>query len=179
MERVRTMPLGVVVERRQIDNPWQDHEWRPVAVIPGAGPVDGWRQLNSGAGWTQYHAATLPLELHRKETEAYRTALAENPPVLYVVLRPGEEADEPEVVPFLVTASPYEAQDYLDSGDDIVEPVLMPDAVVAWVQVFVDKHHVDEPFHKRRRRRADEDAEDALPAANPPRGPARLRRRHG
>ena len=65
-----------------------------------------------------------------------------------------ELADSPhDFVPFLVTACPYEAQDYLDSGDDIVEPVAMPAAVIAFVQEYVDRHHVDEPFHKRKRKR--------------------------
>ena len=88
------MPLGVVIERRDIDNPWQDHAWRAVAVIPGAPEAESWRVLNRGEDWVQYHAATLPLELHRKETEAYKVNLAEQTPVIYVVLRGGEEADD-------------------------------------------------------------------------------------
>ena len=28
-------------------------------------------------------------------------------------------------------------------------------AVTAWMQAFVDKHHVDEPFYKRKRKRYD------------------------
>jgi len=35
MEWRETLPLGIVLERRKIDNPWVDHTWRPVAVIPG------------------------------------------------------------------------------------------------------------------------------------------------
>ena len=62
-----------------------------------------------------------------------------------------------DYAPFLVTACPYEAQDYLDSGDDLVEPVVMPAAVVAFVQGFIDRHHVDEPFHKRKRKRWSEE----------------------
>jgi hypothetical protein len=33
----------------------------------------------------------------------------------------------------------------------------MPPDLVAWVQAFVDKHHVDEPFYKRKRKRYDPD----------------------
>src|SRR5690606_30672543 len=39
MERRISMPLGVVVERREIDNRWQPFAWKAVAVIPGAPPV--------------------------------------------------------------------------------------------------------------------------------------------
>ena len=155
MENQETIQIGVILERREIDHPWQDHSWSAVAVMPGAAALDEWRLLASDEGWAQYHAATLPLELHRSDTEAYRTNLADNPPRVYVVLREDEddEDEDHELSPFLVTVSSYEAQDYLDSGEDIVDGVTMPDSVIAWVQAFIDAHHVDKPFIKRKRRR--------------------------
>ena len=56
------------------------------------------------------------------------------------------------MVPIFVTVCPFEAQDYLDSGEDLVEPVAMPAPLVALVQRFVDEHHVDQPLYKRQRR---------------------------
>jgi hypothetical protein len=171
-ERTRSMPLGVVVERRALNNPWQSHEWRPVSVISGAGPVAEWKLLAEGPGWARYHAATLTLELHRKETDAYRTNLSSATPSIFVRLMADESGESAhEVVPRLVTASPFEAQDYLDSGADIVEGVAMPPDVIAWVQAFIDKHHVDEPFKKRQR-------QPHSPAAHAPRrlGPVDLPR---
>lgn len=153
MERQISMPVGIVVERRELDNRWQKVAWKPVGVLPGASPVEKKKTLLSGKGWVRYHMATLPLTLHRKETLAYKTNLNDRPPRLFVVLRTIDEPDaEEEVRPFLVTASPFEAQDYLDSGEDIIEGVTMPDAVIAWVRAFCDHHHVDEPFKKRKRR---------------------------
>ena len=172
MEPVETVPLGVVVERREADSPWQDCVWRPVAVIPGAPKASEWKVLNRGEGWTQYHAATLPLELHRKETEAYLCNLASHPPVIYVVLRESEEAGDHEVEPFLVTASPYEAQDLLDIGEDIIEGVPMPEGMIAWVQAFVDEHHVEVPKHKRKRDRYDP---DEAGFGSPPAGRGKVR----
>ncbi len=51
---------------------------------------------------------------------------------------------------FLVTVCPYEMQDYANTGEKIVEGVPMPDDLKAWVWDFVERHHVDEPFVKRR-----------------------------
>ena len=31
-----SMSLGVIVERREVENPWQDFAWRPIAVVPNA-----------------------------------------------------------------------------------------------------------------------------------------------
>jgi len=150
------MPLGVVVERRAIDNPWQRWTWLPVAVIPGAPPVREWRILREGDDFVQYHAATLPLVLHPKETAAYRQNLSQRRPAIYVGLR-ALEAGPHEVSPFLVTASPDEAQAYLDGGEDIIEGVAVPDVLAAWIADFIERHHVEEPFVKRRRRRAEKE----------------------
>jgi hypothetical protein len=147
MERRIRMSLGVVVERRELDNRWQRWGWKPVAVIPGAPPVDAWRELIRGERFVRWHAATLHLELHRADTEAYRANLSGKVPAIYVGLR-RQSGGEHEYAPFLATASPYEAAGYTE---DIVEAVPMPDALIAWVQAFVDRHHVDEPFEKRER----------------------------
>lgn len=149
MERSISMPLGVVVERRELDNRWQRWAWRPVAVLPGAPPVAEWRELMRGERVVRWHAATLPLQLYRTDTEAYRANLSGKVPAIYVGLRP-EGGGTDRLAPFLVTASPYEAQYY---PDELVEPVPMPDGLIAWVQAFVDRHHVDEPFRKRKRDR--------------------------
>ena len=165
MERSISMPLGVVVERRRSTSRWQDWVWRPIAVLPGAPPVElGGRELRHGEGWIQYLAGTLPLELHRTETEAYKANLAGRTPAIYVGLRRrpgGEDAYDP----FLVTASPYEALLYEAPGDALVEPVAVPDGLIAWVQEFVDRHHVERPFYKRKRDRGGGDRRGGAPIA--------------
>jgi Protein of unknown function (DUF3305) len=167
MERSIRMPLGVVVERRELDSRWQRFAWKPVAVIPGAPPIDVWRELVRGDRFVRWHAATLPLELHRTETEAYRVNLAGRSPAIYVVLRriqPSERTADNDVCPFAATASPYDAEGYME-GDDLVEAVPMPDGLIAWVRAFIGRHHVDQPFVKRKRKSAkaaDGGAEDCV-----------------
>lgn len=166
MSRQESLPLGVIVERRDVDNPWQDHVWQPVAVVPGAPPLDGegeWRLIQEGEGWAHYHVATLDLEVFAGETEGYKTNLASGQPAVFVVLTPGEEADDPEVIPLLVTACPYEAGDYLEDSEVVVEGVEMPDEVAAWLHEFVEKHHVERAFKKRKRRAYDPRKGDMRP----------------
>lgn len=151
LERIETMPLGIVVERRRGVTAWAEWSWRPVSVIPGAGPVDPpGRVLMEGEGWTHSHAVTLTLELFRTDTEGYRLNLSQDPPRLWVVMRPG--ADGEELVPAIVTASAHEGEGY-QVGSDVVETVPMPAEVIALVRDFVEQHHVDVPFHKRERKR--------------------------
>ena len=61
----QSMPVGIVLERREIDHPWEPIAWNAVAVIPHAPMIDDWRVIDRGDGWTRYHAATLTLEYDR------------------------------------------------------------------------------------------------------------------
>ena len=100
----------------------------------------------------EYHAATLPLELWRTDTEAYLAGLSARVPTVGVILRESDNATAAEPLELLtVTASPYETQDYADTGEDIVELVTMPEGLVAWIRDFVEEHHEEEVFVKRRR----------------------------
>lgn len=146
-----SIPLGIVLERRKSKHPWGDWIWQPVSVIPGAGPVDDWVILQEGEDWTQYHMATLPLTLHRKEAEAFKLNIESDAPHLFIVLR---ETDDPDSRPFeahMVTASSYDAQDYMDTSEEITEKVPMPAAIFEWIRAFVNEHHQDEVFKKRKR----------------------------
>lgn len=156
VERRSVMMLGVVVERRPVANRWVSAQYLPVAVLPQAGPAD-WAPLalpeDAPAGLARWHAATVEVELHRSDSEAYLDNLNADRPAVYVVLRPSEDPDDAHDVTVVgATLSPFEAQDYLDSGDDIVEPVAIPDQVAAWVRDFVARHHKETPFKKRKRR---------------------------
>lgn len=163
MSNARSIRLGVIVERRKIDHPWQDHVWVPVEVVPGEPDIgkaggERWRLLEEGPGWSRYYAATLSLELFPKETEAYQINLTSARPVIYVVLRRCEDGEGPEVEPFHVTASAEEVQEYLDAGEDIVEGVPMPPLLCAWIEAYVARYHQDVPFVKRVRKRWKESA---------------------
>ena len=142
------IPVGVVVRRTKGVTKWAKHVWRAVAVVPGAKNPD-WKELRRTDDYVDFYATTKEIELHRTETEAYRIALTENPPALFVVLRDGEGDAPLDLV--LVTASPFEAQDYADSGEEMVEKVPMPETIIPWVQDFVTKHHEDDVFIKRKR----------------------------
>ena len=145
------MPVGVILERREIDNPWESHSWTPVAVVPGASDMPAWTEVSRGDGWVQYYAGTLLLELNRDETDDYRYNLANDPPAVYVLLREDDEA-EAGIAPAKVTVAPSEAQAILDTEEYGLEPVPMPDAIRAWLGAYVEAYHVDQPFYKRKRK---------------------------
>ena len=127
----------------------------PVAVLPFA-KSENWKLLRTEGDSQEFHAVTLNLELHAADAEAYMTCLATQPPSVYVVMRVDGDA-----IDFVtVTASPYEAQDYADTGEELVEKVVMPDGLVAVIRDFAETYYEEEVFIKRKRRKWKEDMVD-------------------
>lgn len=163
------MPLGVVIRQAPGVTRWAKWSWTAVAVLPGAAPAD-WLLMRQEGKTVEYHAATLPLTLWTDQTEAYLVNLSDRIPSVYVRLVNSGDADRPPEV-LQVTVSTFEAQDWADSGEDIVEKVAMPHGLAAWLREFTLAHHEDEKFVKRRRDRVAVDlAEDGI-------GDARIRQR--
>ncbi len=148
------IPIGVILTRKQSSNPWADATWRASGVMLDIPQGPTWRELARGAGYTQYLATSAQLDLFRKETEAYIANIESSAPSLYVVLRESEREDTPIEV-HLVTASPFEAQDYMDSSEETVERIAMPDELLEMIGKFIDDHHVEETFRKRKRDEVD------------------------
>jgi hypothetical protein len=148
----QSIRLGVIMKRSPGVTRWARWCWTASAVLPGAGDAD-WKLLRHEGDCSEYHAATRDLWLYVSDTEAYVHELGARVPCVYIVLRPGSGSNPADMDVVHVTVSPYEAQDYTDSGEEVVEKVPMPEAVLAWVRAFVDRHHVEEPFVKRRRNR--------------------------
>ena len=53
---------------------------------------------------------------------------------------------------------PSEGESFTETGVDLVDLVPMPDVVREMMIGFVAEHHVDQPFFKRKRDRADPEA---------------------
>ncbi len=144
------IPLGVIVTCKQPKNAWADPVWRASGVMLEIPPGPDWRELGRGEGYTQYLTTRAQLELFRKETEAYIANIESSEPALYIVLRESE-TDAAPVEVHLVTASPFEAQDYMDSSEETVERVSMPAPLLEMIEAFIAEHHVEEKFRKRKR----------------------------
>ncbi|MBL6931453.1 MAG: DUF3305 domain-containing protein [Rhodospirillales bacterium] len=150
------MDVGIVLERRDIDNQWSDYHWKLAGVIPGKQDMPDWQVLRNGDGWTHFYAGSKTIELFKRETEGYKVNLGQAIPQVFVIMRPEEEnAHEHEVTPFEATVCPFEAEGYDESGDEWVEGTAMPQVIHAWVHAFVERHHVEVPFKKRKRKAYD------------------------
>lgn len=151
-----TAEVGVIVERRVLKNPWIDHAWAAVAALAGAPSAAPWTVLHQTAELTRYYAGAFEVEFFASETGMYRDNLHSGRPSLWVSLRPADA--QPGVVLHLVTADPSEGESLTETGTDIIETVPMPVEIQQRLAAFVEAHHVERPFVKRKRNRADPEA---------------------
>jgi hypothetical protein len=157
MEISESRTIGVVVERRLTGNVWQPERWSAVAVLPGRPDVAPWTVLDEGEGWTRRYAGAAEVVLFASETDNYKHNLDGPQPAIFVILRHDGSA-EPGLRLLGATVDPGEIDAHSDAGDDLIEALPLPPDLAAWMQDFVQRHHVERPFHKRRRDRADPEA---------------------
>jgi hypothetical protein len=148
--------VGVIVERRKAQSPWIDFTWKPVCVLAGLPDASPWTLLSQDDEGATFYAGTAEIALYRTETGNYRDNLASGEAKLWVALRP--TGVEPPYEILAVTADPAEGEALSEAGSDLVDVVAMPNAVHAEIDAFIAEHHVERPFHKRKRDVADPDA---------------------
>jgi hypothetical protein len=153
---LQRLPVGVVVEKRRLNNPWADFSWRPVAVLPGAPDTARWTTLDEQNEATRFYAGASEVELFPGSGAYYRDNLTSGEPSLWVVLRP--TGLEPPFEVFAVTADPNEGEAFTQAGNDLVEAVAMPEPIREAIESFVAEHHIETQFVKRQRDTADPEA---------------------
>ena len=151
-----TIAVGVVVERAKAQSRWIDFTWKPASVLPGTPAAAPWTMLSEHGERASFYAGAAEIGLYRTETANYRDNLASGAPALWVALRP--TGVEPPFEIFGVTADPAEGEGWAQTEGDIVDMVAMPAPVQSVIEAFVAEHHVERPFYKRKRDRADPEA---------------------
>lgn len=157
--------IGVIVARRRLTSPWADHAWLPHAVLPGAPSAERWTPLGRDGEAELFYAGPAVLTLHSSDTADYRDNLVSGRPSLWVSVR---LLDDGGCEIAGVTADPYEGEALTEGIGAIVEAVPMPQEIQAKVAAFSDAFHVERPFIKRRRDRADPEALGRRPPAAGP-----------
>lgn len=153
LPKSQTLPVGVVMRRSPGVTRWAKWAWKAVAVLPGAGPAD-FKVIREEGDVTDFHIATMPMELYHTEVDSYRISLMMTPPSVFAILKKDGDAGNAYGIDLhLVTASADLAQEYQDGAEMIVEPIEMPDALIGWIRDFCEAHYKDVPFKKRRRDR--------------------------
>ena len=148
-----TRDVGVVLARRSVDNPWIDHVWAVHAALHPAPETAPGTLLSAEQAMTLVYAGPATIELFVAETGNYRDNLQSGAPSLWIAARSRSDGATPEFV--RVSADPTEGEAFFESGSDVVAALPMAPELVEWVSAFVEAHHVERVFLKRKRDRKD------------------------
>jgi hypothetical protein len=150
------LKVAVVMRRQRVSGAmsrWQTWRWVLADVVPhedGFGSVA--RLLFKDEREERWLHPGYRVELFNDDAEGYYLNVSTQAPCWFVLWRMEEEASvapQPIARPEVVSLSYVDAGRWLDA-QETVEQVAAPAPVVAWLQAFVDEHHVSEP--KRRKR---------------------------
>ena len=170
--------VKIIFEKKLLNNKWQSHEWEiHDLVLMDMESGDGFPPINNVEilplrsidddsvkdNFRNYFFAEASIDIHRAEAEAYAENLQSSDPAIYIVLREGlyddeiEESDENSDIDVHlaeVSLSPYNIQDYEDSGEDIIKKIPLKGPISDLLEKFVEQHFKPEEFIKRKRDRA-------------------------
>jgi Protein of unknown function (DUF3305) len=133
-------PVAVVMQRRELDNRWQNEAWEPRSVIPSVEPKGAPRLLVDEGGVQQWLHPGFELVLHRDEAEGYYLNVSVPGARVFVLWR----MDDDKAVPLDVTASYNEGGRWLDGGHSVDGVAMLPE-IFAWVGEFVEQNYRPEP----------------------------------
>lgn len=147
-----SMPVAVIMERRESTNIWADEIWTAVGVTGDTqleSPEQaGWRVINEQPGMQQVLYAGFNIVLYVDECESYYHNIVSPDPDIYVIVR---ENDDGVPVPYIVTPSFDEANAYLECEGEVFT-VPMPPELYIWMEEFVLQHYMPEKRVKRKRK---------------------------
>ena len=154
------IPVAVVMSRRMVSRSgWTTASWRAVGIVAGQGLAD--REAGAfpvhGAGddEEQFLWRGLQLELHRDASESYWSNLMAREPRLVVLCA---ERDDGLLEPLAVSADMHEASAGIE-GDRQVFATAIPPEVYLLIERFVVEYHTPARQHRRKRSRAERDAQ--------------------
>jgi len=145
--------VDVLMERVPLANRWVSEQWRPAGVVPiGEAEAEPGEPdcVADGPQGTTWRFPGRAVELHPSEAEGYYLNITSETPLVFVMWRPSEDGSAPAARPEVVTVSYNQAGRLMDGGEK-VDPVPMPDAILAWMRPFVALHYKPEPRKKMKR----------------------------
>jgi hypothetical protein len=153
---LKSIPVGIVVQRTKAESQWVDYLWRPVKALAGMPDAEPWTKLSDDGNLATFYIGSTEIGLFVSDTGQYRDNLHSGSSRLWVTLRP--TGSEPPYELWSVTADSSEGEVMATIDDDLVETVPMPDEIADAVAQFVTEHHVERVFYKRKRKDADPEA---------------------
>lgn len=144
------LSVGVVMQRRRLDNRWQTHQWRPLEIVAGHPRPPGVYCLRDNDIDSRWLHMGLEVTLYSDEGEGYHLNVNAPEPCWFVMWRMDDHDGADFGVPKFVTLSYNEAARLMDGGEQVDTLPLSQD-MISLVASFAAEHYRPEPKRKRRK----------------------------
>lgn len=149
--RMAQLPIGVIMQRRSLNNRWVSEAWSAVGVVPQSDVHTGVLMLATSAERDTYLVPGLHLELFPDEDEGYfENAMAPEPKV-FVKWR----MQDGRAMPVMASVSYAEGTRMFDCGE-AADGVSMPGEIRAWLLAYLQANY--QPRSTRREHRGPKSA---------------------
>ena len=142
--------VGVVMQRRRLDNRWQSHQWRPLEIVVEPGLPPGVHCLRDDDADSRWLHAGFEVALYSDEGEGYHLNINAPQPCWFIMWRMDEQDGAEFALPKSVTLSYNEAARLMDGGEQVDTLPLSQD-MIEQVAMFAAEHYRPEPKRKRRK----------------------------
>ncbi len=148
--RVASLPIAVIMQRREIAHRWADEVWGAVAVLADSGGLAPLQPLAAGGGRESYLVSGLELQLYADENEGYFENWIAPESKVFVLWR----MLDGRAMPIKASVSYAEGTRMFDSGES-ADGVVMPPEIHSWLGDYLRAHYQPrEPGGERHHRRA-------------------------
>ena len=148
--QTEALRVGVVMQRRRLDNRWQSHQWRPVEIVADAGLPPGIHCLREEDAESRWLHTGFEVALYSDEGEGYHLNVNAPTPCWFIMWRIDERDGAEFALPKSVTLSYNEAARLMDGGEQ-VDTLPLSDNMIERVAAFAAEHYRAEPKRKRRK----------------------------
>ena len=142
--------VGVVMQRRRLDNRWQSHQWRPIEIVADAGLPPGMHCQRDDDADSRWLHTGFEVALYSDEGEGYQLNVEAPEPCWFIMWRMDERDGAEFGLPKSVTLSYNEAARLMDGGEQVDTLPLSKD-IVERVAAFAAEHYRPEAKRKRRK----------------------------
>ena len=142
--------VGVVMQRRRLDNRWQSHQWRPLEIVADAGLPPGEHCLRDDDADSRWLHTGFEVALYSDEGEGYHLNVNAAEPCWFIMWRMDERDGAEFALPKSVTLSYTEAARLMDGGEQ-VDTLPLSDELIERVAAFAAEHYRPEVKKKRRK----------------------------
>jgi hypothetical protein len=142
--------VGVVMQRRRLDNRWQSHQWRPLEIVADTGLPPGLHCLRDDAADSRWLHTGFDVALYSDEGEGYHLNIDAAVPCWFIMWRMDERDGAEFALPKSVILSYNEAARLMDGGEQVDTLPLSQD-MIERVSTFAAEHYRPEAKRKRRK----------------------------